>query len=325
MLYIMNKKNYQNSILLFFLIVMQGCAVLTDSQVTAVRGFAKAAEDYNDLPGSVIKLHADSMLIENIYSAATAAPEKPSKLYPDPNIHITDKINGYTDGYLKLFEEADKADAALNVIGTYRKLLLKLTSNDFTEQLQEEASSLGAEVDGAIDQYNKTAKTKISSFGAIVAMAVRAGGGIIIRHKQAEAVKEAVNRAEPVIGKMSGEVIGLMDSYIGEVDKKSDQGNGYANQTAQGLLNEYKLLLNSKSKNTINDVQDVTQSLLKAKSIKPLAEKTKKAMETFRAAHTKLHEELKERKEIEESIEEIKILFGEIKAAQRLKKEIEGK
>lgn len=302
---IKSKKNIYVFIVLVPLLFAQGCAVLTDSQVDVVGDFAKAADKYSDLPGSVVEMHANTMLAENIYFIASlSAPDS-----------ISRKLSSSTKVYLDTMKKAREADAALNVIDTYVKLLTKLTSNDFTEQLQEEAGNLGTEIDGAVRQYNTLAGTNIDGFGAAVASVIRAGGGIIIRYKQTKALKKAVDGAEPVIKEISKSVTDLMDSYISSLGPLA----------AKGLVDEYKGLLNSKkSNNSVKDVQNVSQLLLKAKTIKPLAEKTKKAMITFQAAHTKLYDKLKERQTLKGAIAEIKVLYGEIRSAQKLKKEIEG-
>lgn len=311
-------KSIQALILIILFLYAQGCAVLTPSQVDAVGDFAKAADTYSQLPGSVINTHADTMLAENIYATAslkdfTPAPEKISKA---------------VDNYLELQKVAANADAALNVIGTYVKLLKSLTANDFNEKLQEEAAALGPEIDGAVKQYNELTGENIDSFGSAVATIVRAGGGIIIRYKQAKALKKAVYGAELGIDKMSKSVVDLMNSYICVVDIKGKcdpDGPGLGQLAEEGLTEGYLYLLKSgKSNNSVKDLQDITQLLIKAKSIKPLAEKTKKAMLTFRTAHNKLYNKLQERRTLKGTIDEIKVLSSEVRSAQKLMKEIEN-
>ncbi|MCP4992015.1 MAG: hypothetical protein GY928_39975 [Colwellia sp.] len=308
---IRNKKFILALLLLTSFLYLQGCAVLTESQVDAVGDFAKAAENYSQLPGSVINAHADAMLTENIYTTASLIDKA----------NAPDKIDNDLDTYLKIKKKAAEADAALSVIHTYVKLLKKLTSNDFTDKLQEEATDLATEMDGAINQYNSLTGSDVESFGSSVALIVRAGGGIIIRRKQTKALKKAVDGAEKSIGKMSKAVTDLMDSYINKLGPLA----------AKGLADQYgHLIQGDNSNNSVKDLQNISQLLIKAKSIKPLAEKTKKAMLTFKGAHTKLHAKLQKRQTLKgqtlkEMIDEIRVLYGEVKSAQQLKKEIENK
>lgn len=322
----MKSNNFvQIIILLIPLLYAQGCAVLTQSQVDAVGDFAMAADNYSDLPGSVIEMHANAMLAENIYSIASLTRDPNDPIDPNDPHPAPKQISKKVSNYLDFIKKSAEADAALDVIDTYVKLLTKLTSNDFTEKLQEEAASLGTEIDGAVNQYNAVTGESLDSFGAAVTAIVRAGGGIIIQYKQAKALKKAVDSAEPVIEKMSKSVTDLMNSYIGVIDEDGNPLKGLGQEVEEGLVDEYLGLLNShKSNNSVQDVQNVAQLLLKAKSIKPLAEKTKKAMLTFEAAHTKLYDKLQERQALKGTIEEIKVLYGEIKSAQKLKKEIEN-
>lgn len=54
MFLIRSNKFVQALILVIPFMYLQGCAVLTKSQVDAVGDFAKAADNYSQLPGSVI-------------------------------------------------------------------------------------------------------------------------------------------------------------------------------------------------------------------------------------------------------------------------------
>lgn len=323
MLSMRNHSLYQSLSVSIFLLSLQGCAVLTQSQVDAVKEFSRAAKNYQDLPGSVINAHAEVMFAENIYAIASLKPEAPS-LGSDPNSRISNKIDSGTEGYLQLLREAKKADAALNVIGRYVALLSKLSSDDFNDRLQQETVSLGTEIDGAVAEYNRISGENIDGFGSIIAATVRAGGGIFIRHKQTEALKEAVDRAESVIAHMSGAVVGLMNDYIG-IDEQGGANIGYAQMAVDGVLNEYKGLLDgNRVKNSIRDVKRVSRLVIKAKSIKPLATKTKQAMLTFQKAHTRLHQKLQACQTLEGTIEEIEVLAGEVMAAKKLKDRIDN-
>lgn len=317
MLSIIFNKFIRALFLLAPLFYIQGCAVLTPSQVSSVGDFALAAENYTDLPSSVMNLHTHAMLAENIYAAASLSDSGST----------ADKIGKDVNEFLLSLKTSAKADAALTVIDRYVKLLSKLSSNDFTVRLEEESVILAAEIDGGVSQYNAASGDNIDGFGVAVAEIVRAGGGMIIRYKQAKSLKEAVNSAEPVMQKMSTSVVELMDLYIcGVVD---EQGKcvipGFGEMVETGLVDEYQGLLNSgKGNNSVKDIQSFNDMLLKAKSIKPLAEKTKQAMLTFQAAHTKLYDKLQESQTLVGTIEEINVLYGEVKSAQQFRNTIES-
>lgn len=324
-MFIKKNKFIQTLTLLIILLFIQGCAVLTQSQVDAVKSFAIAADNYSDLPGSVINLHADSKLEESYFlSSNLIVPEE-----------VVEKINKKATNHLALQKHAETVNSALSVIDAYVKLLQKLTSDDFTNQLKEESIALGAAIDGGIARYNAVAGTdkKVDSFGSTAAGIVRGIGGIIIRKKQTEALQKAVTDAEPVMQTMTEAVIGLMDSYIGPLkdDKgnviKDDKGNvidGLADGAVKELKTAYEESLKSgKTNNSVKNVKNITQLLIKANSIKSLAERNKKAIKTFQVAHTKLRANLQKNEDLKEGIEEISVLYGEIRAAQKLKNDLD--
>lgn len=317
-----NRKYFNLIVFSVSLAGVHGCAVLTPSQVSAVGDFAIAAENYSDLPGAVIDTHTQTMFAENIYASASLN---------DPDA-ASGKLNRAVESYLSSLKTAEQADLALGVIDNYVKLLKKLTSADFTQQLEQETTRLASEIDAGIEQYNHQTEGSLQGFGASVAEGVRAGGGIIIRYKQAQALKNAVNGAEPVMQRMSAAVTELMDLYIcGALDAQgicalgSDNKPfpGFGQLAEEGLVNEYQIFLKSgKGSNSVKEAQVFTTLLLKAKSIKPLAEKTRQAILSFQAAHTALYKKLQESMTLEASIEEINTLYEEVKSAQRYKNTI---
>jgi len=313
--------------LVFFwapLLLIQNCAVLTQSQVNAVADFAIAAENFDELPIAVIDNHVQTMSAENLYAAATLS-DIDSTSY---------KINKDVDLYLQSLNTSAQAQVALDVLASYVQLLKNLTSSSFNKKLAQQCAVLGTEIDGGVYQYNELTGEEMDGFGVIVAETVRASGGVFMRNKQAEAVKQAIIGAQPVIMNMSGSITELLDLYIcGAVDQAGlcvlDDNNqpfpGLAQLVEEGLVKEYQDFLRSgKGQNSVKNIQVFSQLLLKAKSIKPLAEKTRQAMLTYQRAHTRLFENLQDNQTLEGTMEEINILYGEIQSALRFKEMIEN-
>lgn len=307
------------------LMSFQGCAVLTQSQVNAVGDFAIAAENFSELPIAVIDNHVQTMSAENIYASASLS-DIDSTSY---------KINKDVDLYLQSLNTSAQAQIALNVVlASYVQLLKNLTSSSFNKKFEQQCAVLGTEIDGGVYQYNELTGEEMDGFGVIVAETVRASGGVFMRNKQAEAVKQAINGAQPVIMNMSGSITELLDLYIcGAVDQIGrcvlDDNNqpfpGLAQLVEEDLVKEYQDFLRSgKGQNSVKNIQIFSQLLLKAKSIKPLAEKTRRAMLTFRLAHTRLFENLQDNQTLEGTKGEINILYGEIQSALRFKEMVEN-
>jgi len=297
-------KIYNTLLALLFLIGLQSCAVLTSSQVDEVERFSIAASDYSDLPGAVIRMDSDIILARALYDSAGI------KNLADSGDRIDDGINTY----IHLNDQAAAADVAVGVIAIYVGLLKKLTSEDFTEELEQQTITLGAEIDSGIQQFNEQPGPDVDSFGAAVAAVVRAGGGILIRYKQVEALKVAVEGGQKVMSKMSSSITSLMDDYV-----RMNRG------TDIKLKGAYLAALDIQRYNYSYDSSvEFSKTLIKAKSITPLAEKTKKAMETLVEAHTELYNKMQKRQDLTGTIETITVLAGEVQAAQRLRKEIDA-
>lgn len=300
-----------------------GCAVLSPEQVYVVGDFAHAAHGLSELPGAVVDLHAQTMSAENIYATARLQnfDTATAKIAKDANL------------YLKSLQTSAHAYTALNVLDRYITLLSLLTSNNFSEQLAQQCAVLGMEIDGSVYQYNEMTGQDIGGFGVLAAESVRAGGGIFIRNRQADAVKQLINKAEPVIKTMSTSVAQLLDLYIcGAVDQfgtcvlddDKQEFPGLAQLAEEGLVTEYQYFLKSgKGQNTVNNLQIFFKLLLTAKSIKPLAEKIKQAMLTFQRAHTRLYQKLQIKQTSIGALDEINIMYGEIQSAQGFKLMIE--
>lgn len=258
----------------------------------------------------MINIHADSKLEESYFISANLS---------DPE-HIVETMDHKATNYLKIKKQAEAADSALSVIDAYVKLLQKLSSDDFTNQLNEESVALGTAIDAGIARYNSNANDKkVNSFGSTSAGIVRGIGGIRIKQKQTEALKKAVNSAEPVMQTMTKAIVALMDSYIG-----NNESEGLAEGAVKSLKAAYKQSLErGKPSNSVKNEKNITQLLIKANSIKSLAEKNKVAIKTFQEAHTKLHANMQKKEDLKEGIEEINVLYGEVRAAQKLKNDLD--
>ena len=314
-------------LLLAAILALTGCsAVLTSSQVKEVATFAEAARDYGTFPGAVIKSHADLRARQKILEAATFSSG-------DAALH---QVEAAVDIRRELEKRATAADAALGVLDDYADLLVQLTADTYTNDLQGSAEKLGRSVDRGIDRYNKLRGTKLESFGALVAAGVRGIGGIYIRHEQAEALKKAVTSADPAIEAMIGEVEGLLALYLSPADLKElkltitasgapPEQLDLLRNVAADLRESYKRLVDAGGGKPQTDAAALAAVSLKgADDSIGLAVKTLRAAETFRAAHRALAENVTRRHWLTGSIDQVKVLADEVSDANKLRKAIEG-
>lgn len=297
----------------FMLVASQGCAILTTDQVKAVDSLAKAGATVSEIPTNVITIHGNILYTENLYEVAAT---KQTSIQT-----ITTQINRAIKVKLDYLEKAKQAEKSLKVLGTYSALLVKLTSDDFSEKLGKEAIELGKELDGAVEEYNSYNKEhgskyqEVNSWGKYVSALVRGAGGLYIKVEQTKALKKAVEGAEPQIGALSKSVVTLMKNYT----------DTYGPLAVDGVQDSYLRMISVdiKQRNTIDRLEDHILTLEKAKSIETLSKQGKKSILAFKKAHTKLNELLQKKQDIKGVIAELKVLEDEVNAAKKTMKELE--
>ncbi|WP_298436167.1 hypothetical protein [Geobacter sp.] len=308
-------------------VTLQGCgAVLTSSQVKEVATFAGAAKDYGTFPGAVIRAHADLRAEQKILEATTFASGDAALRQVEAAVDIRRELE----------QRATAADSALGVLNDYAALLVQLTADTYTNDLQGSAESLGRSVDKGIASYNKLRGTNLESFGALAAAGVRGAGGVYIRHKQARALKRAVMGADPVVEAMISEVEKLLALYLSPADLKDMKLTITAGATppeqldlirnvAADLRDSYRRIADAAGgKQQISMVELVAADLGAADDTVQLALKALRAAETFRAAHRALAQNVTERRWLKSSIDQVKTLVDEVNEANRLRKQLQS-
>ncbi len=309
----------------------QGCsAVLTKSQVKEVATFAVAAKDYSAFPGTVIRSHADLRAKQKLIEVITFASGDASLRQVEGAVNIRREME----------IRAAAADSALGILRDYAELLVKLTADNYTNDLQGSTEKLGRSVDKGISSYNGLRGTNLNGFGALVAAGVRGIGGIYIRHEQAEALKKAVTAADPVVETMIGEVEKLLATYLAPADLQ----NLKLTITAGGAVPEQLDLIRNvaadlkdgyrraaESAGELEQQQQLEAAVLTADSLAGvdntirLALKAIQAAETYRAAHRALAQNVTKPQWLKSSIEQVNTLVDEVNAANGLRKKIEAK
>ncbi len=278
----------QTPMLMLFLagaLALPGCGtILTESQVKEVAAFAVAARAYGAFPGAVIKSHADLSSRRKIVEAAGVE----SGATASHQAEATDKIRQ------ELEQRAVSAAIALDILNDYASLLVKLTAENYSDDLQGDAEKLGRTVDRGIILYNKQRGANLVGFGALAAAGMRGRGGIAILHEQAQALKNVVTSAAPVIETMIEEVENILALYLAPPDLK-------------GL----KLTM------TDDGLKGANEAVL-------LAITALQGAETYRDAHRKLAECVTQPRRLLSSVDRIKAFSDQINEANRLRKKIPG-
>jgi hypothetical protein len=312
------KAIYVVTVLTLILLTINGCAVLTESQVKEIGKFAKASEGYSELPGTLTKSYGELLRSSDLLNIARKEFGQISKDGGIDTSAANDAWDSIQDAYKDEteFEAAGKRmDAALSVLKEYSGLLTSLVSGDSTEALSGSAKAFGKSLDEATEAYNKKyrADNPLGKVGGAVAMAVRSAGGLYIRAKQASILKETLKDADPLIAGLMDEVKLIASEKI----KPSLQ-----NYEKNFLQKNFKSLANNKKKLDISSVSIVYNSLYKTRQTIILAEKVANAAEIYKKAHAELVENTRVKMTLKEAISQVQSLAAEVSAGNKVKDEV---
>jgi hypothetical protein len=293
--------------------------------VGEVASFAKATENYGTLPGEPMRVYAT-------VDAATRLLDVSGSIFSDPRavegawgeIARAHAVKGqFTD-------LAAQADQALAILDTYSQLLTTLSSDEFTNALDKSATELGKALDKDIKQYNETfrdpqKKEALGLIGSTAAAAVRGGGGLYIRYRQARLLKEHVTAADPVIAAVTSDVREL-------ITKKPDQQEdpSWGLRYALGDLRDRLRQAFFKAANRAPAASLPASTMILVgcnvadlDSAEKLCDAAARSADQYAKAHAKLRAQLMKRRDLKDHIAEIQVLAREVQAAEKLKKSLE--
>jgi DNA repair exonuclease SbcCD ATPase subunit len=299
---LINRLKPLSPVLVLIVFFLTGCTVLTKSQTKAVQKFAHSADIYTQLPGDVIQKYAEIRKAGKLMAAHTLSDADASARIIEDALRIERQLS----------KRADRADRAIKIISDYSKILIALTADTFTGDLQSAAENLGENLNDAVDTYNQKFNSQIPDIGGFVAGAVRAIGGVYIKREQSIILKETVGKSQPLIDEMTKSIIDLLNTFIHpDIDLI---GNAKAD-----LTEAYKRAPPPRS---LYMIETYANELDAAEKLARLAQKSKKAAQTLQRAHQNLVENLEEKTDLKSSIEQIETLRKEVETAQKLVKKL---
>lgn len=307
---------------------LTACAPLTRSQVKEVQEFAKAAQNYGALPGDAISAYRDVFRARRALAITTRTISDDQDAKRDWN----KILEAFTLG--TAFEaKASQADYALRILDTYSELLVVLSSDRFTEELEKSATSLAKSLDKTIGEYNKKFDSQLGTVGAAVAAVVRGIGGLVIRYRQATLIKHYVRAADPVVDSVSKDVEAITKLF-GDPPLPPDKKSIIELEPCDPEhrlcleLSEFKMAFLRSSRKMgradLQSVQHVSNAIAKIDKTHKLARLAAHAASRYRVAHAELTKKLSQRKTLKERIEVIRVLADEIRAARGLQKALEN-
>lgn len=180
---------------------LAGCAVLSSDQIAEVQQFANATRDYGTLPGTVLVAYANVRSTNNVLLLETTHYGDPARAQA-----AWELLDETTRETTKFLDSSAKIDDALRILDDYSAQLSALSSGDYTEQIEQSASTLGQSIDGAVATYNKQYAASVASPGAVAATVVRGLGDWYVKVQQARLLKQRILAADPLVQTLTAHI-----------------------------------------------------------------------------------------------------------------------
>lgn len=165
------------------IIVLYGCSVLSESQLTNIHTFATVAKRYSAFPGEVVRKSQQLQFNNNVLEASALADS--SQI-----IHLLGIAKSQFEKG-KTFSK--KTDLSLGLIRKYASLLAQLSSNSYTDELGKNTKELSGDLNDAIGLFNDQLSVKIpGNVGKGIAQIIKTIGDRVIKNKQARALKKFI-------------------------------------------------------------------------------------------------------------------------------------
>jgi hypothetical protein len=289
-----------------------GCAVLTTSQVQEVKRFSQASDAYTALPGVLARSYG-TLVRDSALLALSRQEFGPGDTMSADNAWR--KIVQTYDAEQELIAAGDRMDGALAVLKQYSEILTQLVADEYTDALGESSAKLGTSLDSALTAYNNKYRVAnpVPKVGGQIAEAIRLAGGLYIRYRQAQILKDTIEKANPLIQAMMGDIKTIADNKVED----------FAAYETTHLRTPFKEVANETQRLTVTVISAVYDDLSRTRAGKTLAKKVGDAAATYASAHQVLVDKTRKRADLKELIAEIQALRNEVKAAQDVKATVE--
>ena len=312
------KRAVRFSWVIFFLLGLSGCAVLTSSQVREVGNFTKATQEFVDLPAALPETYG-ILLRDNVLLAVSrnefGAPDDQRGVDATRANQAWEDVKTAYSLETEFGEAGRRLDGALEVLRLYAEILTVLVSDQYGAELEESAVRLGNSLDAATEAYNKAYRKDppLKKAGSRVGEAVRATGGIYLRQRQIAVLRETVEEAAPLIEDLMTEIEDIAAKQFKPA---------FTNYEENYLGKEFRSVAINSRRVSVTTVMAVYEDLKRARTGAALADQVAQAARTYTQAHRTLVEKTRSRRDLKKGIEEIQTLKKEIDAARRVKEKM---
>lgn len=279
-----------------------GCAVLTDSQMQNINGFAATTKAYCAYPSAVVKHYADLHLTLELMDASELRFQGP----------LTDQLTLARTTYGKIIESSGAFDVSLQLIQKYGTLLVALSSDHFVNDLSSPTAALGGNLDSAISLFDaKTGSHLSTSIGSDFSSLILFAGARLTRRKQTVALKQFILEADPIVSAATRALESVMNNEMAALSREDSSrfANDARKMMAQLLLRDTVRGLNWERYQADRAYYDALTAYLDADAFR---KQVVRAAVSLREAHAALAKNVQEKRDLKGFIAETKKFITDV-------------
>jgi len=290
-----------------FVFLFSGCAVLSDSQVQNINAFSVTASHYSNYPDEIFKkraeLHLDNQLLEIIS-------------FSDFNL-LDRRIDKARANFNAAMATSDKFDLSIQIIQQYAGLLVELSSDKYTQGLDDKTTGLSNNLGILVSAFNtrvKASDTLPVAISGELSNVIWALGRRITRNKQAQALKKFIPMGNVLVA-------ATIKNLVEVLDRDSIQGNDgkvfpglktlLAEEKAECIQNYRNLVFNGQSPNNYLTIRQYYDIKIDYDNTEALRQKCVTTANQLAKAHDALAKNITEKKDLKGLIKETQDLVSD--------------
>jgi hypothetical protein len=283
-----------------FILLLSGCAVLSDSQVANINAFSVTASHYSNYPDEIFKkraaLHLDNELLEVLS-------------FSDFNL-LDRRVDKARANYNLAIAASDKFDLSIQIIQQYAGLLVELSSDKYTRGLDDNTTSLGNNLGILVSAYNtklKPTDTIPAAISGELSNVIWALGRRVTRSKQAQALKKFIPLGNVLVASAVKNLVEVLDKdSITGIDGKMYPGlrTLLAEEKAETIQNYKNLVFTGRSPNTYASIRQYYDVKVDYDNTEALRQKCVTTANQLVKAHNALTNNITEKRDLKGLIKE---------------------
>jgi len=305
--------------IIFALLMLASCNVLTNGQIKNINAFATCANNYTYFPSQVFQKRADLHLNNELLEASQ---------FTDAD-RIAKRVNSAREHYHAVMQLSDKFDLSLKLLQQYAVLLSKLSSDSYITDLTTSTNDLNDNLSNLVNTYNLTAETKLPvAVGQQISNVILIVGKRITKNRQARELKKFIPAGNSLIKATVNNLVEVLDTdaFVGLDGLKYPSLKALLEKEKNDFVTNYKnvVLANTQqngNKISYSSIQTYSNTINDFETTEALRQATVIAAKKLARAHETLTREMERRKRMSEIKIEIQDLIADVQQLHKIIKE----